>query len=61
MGNRFFEHVHDCFQVCFVVSEVTNIDDYVFNDASYSRENSKGLINFLLKDALGIYHTGGMP
>ena len=44
-----------------MVSEVTTIDDDVISDASYSRENSKGLINFLLKDALGIYHTGGMP
>ena len=44
-----------------MVSEVTTIDDDAISDASYSRENSKGLINFLLKDALGIYYTGGMP
>lgn len=44
-----------------MVSAVTTIDDDVISDASYSREISKGVINFFLKDVLGAYQTEGKP
>ena len=44
-----------------MVNKVTTIDDYVISDASYTREISKALINFLLKDVLGTYQTEGKP
>ena len=44
-----------------MVNEVTTIDDNAIGDAGYTREISKGFINFLLKDALGAYQTEGKP
>ena len=53
--------LQDCFQVCIVDSEITTKDEDVFNDAGYTREISKGFINFLLKDVLGAYQRKGKP
>ena len=44
-----------------MVSEVTSIDDDVISNASYTRQNSKRFINFLLKDVLGADQTEGKP